>query len=163
MRYSPHPIEHYGRKVAGEWVGPSTSQFLRGDNEAWNLAFLSHPFERQLHHPDPRFAINVSATVRTRLDDGTRGPVASTFDSRPDAPSVRSLLMQPASVFVRYVMEDADLREMLSLFQIYGAPWVEIIRERAPLCGEHPAPATVRSAADEFLMRELEKDFRRPR
>lgn len=163
MRYSPKPIDQYGIKANGRWIGPSDSKLLRGDVEAWNLAFLSHPFEFKAFHPDPRFVVNVSATVRTRLDDGSVGPIHTGFDPRPDAPTVRSLLMRPAEVFVRYVLDDADLRETLPLFRIYGATWLTLIQERAPLCGEHPVHATVRSAAEEELDRELAKDHRRPR
>ena len=54
----------------GTVAGPSQATFLKDDLQAWNLAFLSHAYEKRAEHPDPKFTIHVRRSVNTTLHSG---------------------------------------------------------------------------------------------
>lgn len=140
LRYSPKPIEAYS--VPHLQGGPAFAEFLRNDAEAWNLAFLSHPYELRAEHPDPQFTILVRRTVNTVLASGSVDIVGKL----PAYLLVRGLLRRPADEFVREIAaaralaagEDRPLLEMLPLYVAYGDDWVNSILSRAAKCLRAP-------------------------
>lgn len=131
MRYSPKPIEDYGRFIRGEFVGPSASRLLSGDPERWNLAFLSFDYDARPVPADPQFTSLILKTVGTRLDTGA-------FDAieRNKPVLVRGLLQMPAPQFVR-VIEFHPLLKQLPIYQARGDEWLATIKARSWLCGTH--------------------------
>lgn len=131
MRYSPKPIEHYGRVHNGQHVGPAASSLLKDDVERWNLAFLSHDYDRERVPRDPMFTQLVAKTVSSRVDTGK----LDILETLPTM-SVRSLLRLPAPQFVR-IMEHSPVLSQMPLYQARGDSWLTTIRERSWLCATH--------------------------
>jgi hypothetical protein len=127
VRYSARPREAYDRSSGGRNSGPGDSALL-DLTEAWNLAFLSHDFDRQHIHPDFDFTVLVRRTAQTRLD-GTG--VDLTFLEAPAL--IASWLRLPAPRFVALVKRHPVLHD-LPLFQRYGANWLDTIEQRSRLC-----------------------------
>lgn len=130
LRYSPQRIRDYDR---GE-SGPGHSPLLSKDIEAWNLAFLSHPYEHQPNHPNAAFTVLVRQTVNTALATGLpdRGGTLGLNQI------VRGMLQQPAKAFLgRLAMlmcPDGRLIEQLPLYQALGDTWIATMHARARLC-----------------------------
>ncbi|MBT2325526.1 hypothetical protein J7E62_24640 [Variovorax paradoxus] len=127
MRYSPRPIEDYGRVIRGKFIGPRTSLLIKEDAERWNLAFLSFDYDARPVPQNPQFTSLVVKTVATRLDTGAidynaRGPLI-----------VRSLLKLPAPQFVK-VIEFHSILTQLPLYRALGNSWLTTIKERSYLC-----------------------------
>ena len=127
MRYSPRPIEDYGRVVGGKFIGPRTSLLLREEVERWNLAFLSFDYDARPVPQNPQFTSLVVKTVATRLDTGE-------IDYNASGPMlVRSLLKLPAPQFVK-VIEVHSILAQLPLYKALGDAWLATIKERSWLC-----------------------------
>lgn len=109
-RYSTLPIEAYSAKAGSTWLGPAHALFLRCDAEAWNLAWLSHPFEHRPLPSDPKFSVHVRDTVAMR---------------RPD---VRSLLQrEPADFWALF----RAISLGTPMFANYGTAWMNLVEQRA--------------------------------
>lgn len=63
IRYSPVPIEEYGAPT-------SSSGFLKDDQDAWNLAYLSWDFDKCKTWPDPHFSTHVRRTLQFVIASG---------------------------------------------------------------------------------------------
>jgi hypothetical protein len=132
MRYSPKPIEKYGRFIEGKFIGPSVSHLLRDDPERWNLAFLSFDYDSRPVPHNPQLTSLVLKTVATRLDTG-----ALDLTEQLGAPLlVRSLLKMPAPQFVKVVEHSAILGQ-LPLYKALGNRWLTTIKERSWICANY--------------------------
>lgn len=128
IRYSPRPRETYQGSVEGTRYGPATSTLL-DSHEAWNLAYLSHDFEKVLTHKDPYFTTNVRRTTQTILD----GSGLDLTGSSPVSGLVASLLRAPAPRFVYLIQRHATLKS-LPMYTAYGEAWLATIAARARIC-----------------------------
>lgn len=126
MRYSPKPIEHYGRTIAGKFIGPAMMMMLMDDPEAWNLAYLSFDFEKRPVHTNAQFTVLISRTLATRLDTG----VVDHSGKVPDKVLVRHLLRAPAPFFVE-AMAKHPLLTQLPLYRALGPAWWLTVCERS--------------------------------
>lgn len=124
-RYSPRPIEAYGWK--DKRAGPAYSEFLSGDAEAWNLAWLSHPYEALPEHTDAQFTVLVRRSVNMILATGEVDIVGS----RPASETVRGLLRLAPIRFLRSF--DESVAHRTPLYKAYGDRWLETVRARAKL------------------------------
>lgn len=122
IRYSPHPITAYAETVMGQPLGPAQSRILSRDPLAWNLAFLSHPYEHHVQHPDSNFTVLVDRTLRFRSTSGH---------------NVAHMLMGPAPYFVKSVL---SYPKNLPLYEMYGEQWLENLHLRERLCQSDPLP-----------------------
>lgn len=122
IRYSPQAIEAYSETVLGIPVGPAQSRILSKDPLAWNLAFLSHPYELRTQHQDRNFTVLVDRTLRCRSTAGH---------------ALAGLLRQPAPYFVEKVLH---YPKGLPLFEMYGDKWLETLILRERLCQAGPEP-----------------------
>lgn len=150
MRYSPRPIEDYGRTIGGKFIGPRTSVLLKDEVERWNLAFLSFDYDARPVPQNPQFTSLVVKTVATRLDTGE-------LDYNADGPMmVRSLLKLPAPQFVK-VIEVHSILAQLPLYKALGNAWLATIKERSWLCST--ADDGVDPDADPRAVAEAQKLF----
>lgn len=127
IRYSPRPKDTYPGTREGTRYGPATSTLL-DTQEAWNLAYLSHDFEKVLIHKDPYFT-NVRRTTQTLLD----GSGLDLTGSNPPSGLVASLLRAPAPRFVHLIQRHAVLSS-LPMYTAYGEAWLTTIEARAHIC-----------------------------
>lgn len=97
VRYSPKPIEQYADPRSG--LGPTRSKFLAEDLLAWNLAFLSHPFETAPMPPDAKFSTHVRWTLRADINTGI-----AKLAGIPLEESLGQLFMRPAPFAVRWLL-----------------------------------------------------------
>ena len=143
LRYSPQPIDAYNAKIAGTIdAGPGHAVFLRDDPEAWNLAFLSHPYEKQPENLDGQFTVNVRRTVNTVIATGE----VDVLGKLPARLTVRRFLQGPPQDFIHAVEslqclqagKMVALLDRLPMYQAYGDEWLETMRERAGLCLSAP-------------------------
>jgi hypothetical protein len=95
---------------------------------AWNLAYLSHDFERTLWHGDPQFTVNVRRTTQMKLDGSGLDMVMD-----PASEVLESLLNLPAPRFV-YLISQHPLLVHLPMYLAYGHMWLKTIEERSFLC-----------------------------
>jgi hypothetical protein len=126
-RYSPKPIEDYSPVVRGIGVGPAYSALLAKDLEAWNLAWLSHEYEKSPEHDDPMFTTLVSRTLRMVRDTGSAGPPGVFV---PAHRTVRGLLRLPPGEFWDHMAAEGLLRKT-PLYAAYGEAWADLAFERA--------------------------------
>ena len=110
MRYSPKPIEEYGRSIEGKLYGPSESLLIKGDDAAWNLAYLSFDFESRPVSPDPNFTTLVHRTLAVG--------------------EVRAWLKDTAPRFL-YRLHQSEILATLPLYLAYGLAWPELMLERS--------------------------------
>lgn len=140
LRYSPKPITAYSLVLPGGVnAGPAFAEFLKNDAEAWNLAFLSHPYEKRAEHPDPNFTIYVRRTLNVVLSTGS----VDVLGKLPAKMLVRGLLQLPAHEFVDQVsslqtIANGPLLGHLPLFKAYGQHWLHTAAARAELCLRAP-------------------------
>lgn len=122
MRYSPHPIDHYLSNVDNR-IDRTT---------VWNLAFLSHPFEKSPIHQEPDF---LTLIRRTCQYDITTGKIDRTFGviSEPENLLDQKLKM-PAPWFVHWLSKHKLLLTSLPMYQRYGSSWVATMEARARMC-----------------------------
>lgn len=126
LRYSPKPRSDYVKIIGKHSYGPATSTLLDSD-ATWNLAFLSHDFNKTIDHPDPNFTTHVRRTVQTKLDSSGLGI------GEDPATLVASLLALPAPRFV-YLIKKHKVLRALPLYQTYGQEWLDAIEGRSWLC-----------------------------
>lgn len=146
LRYSPKPIEDYNVVVpGGVHAGPGHSFMLRADEEAWNLAFLSHPYELKPEHPDPQFTTLVQRTVNVVLDTGEIDRIGRV----PPHRKVRSTLWLPAPDFLQEIRTRlipakgkgmVQLVHRLPLYLAYGDSWFNVMLQRSKLCQGDDVP-----------------------
>lgn len=132
MRYSPHPIEFYDRQVDGRLRGPSSIGAFASDLEAWNLAFISFAYERQLVCPVAEFPLFIARTLRTDLTTGITHLVGAVV---PRHLTIRPLLRLPPREFVSSLLSHANVRR-LPLYAGLGEAWLTTVFERSWLGGE---------------------------
>lgn len=134
-RYSPLPIEAYDKVLSGRSYGPSQSAFLSKSVEAWNLAFLCHPYGVDGSQPEAaQFTTAVRNTVNYVLDAGA----IDLIGNAPADMKVQGLLRLDAKAFVRMAFEDKRFKQT-PVYQLLGDKFFSLIVERAPLCLVHPA------------------------
>lgn len=136
IRYSPLPINAYGKQLtvkgAGRTttvidLGPGASPLLANDPEAWNLAFLSHPFETHETPEVSGFAVLVRRTLQVRVATGELDIV----ELEPER-SVRPLLrLPPLQAVLRLMALPTPVIRALPLWIAYGEVWENRIRRRA--------------------------------
>lgn len=153
IRYSPRPFATYKQLTPGNvLVGPAASSFLR-QPEAWNLAYLSFPFEAVLSHPDPWFSTVIRRTLQTVLNTG----VIDLADAYPDNVKVVHLMRMPAPQAVVHLTAHAA---KLPAFKAYGAEWLSTIQTRARLmCVDDHVPDNVTDVSEARAL--LQQIFRR--
>lgn len=127
IRYSPRPISAYKIRNKNVEYGPATSAMLR-TTSAWNLAYLSHDFERSLLHPDPNFTVNIRHTTQMMLDGSGRD-----LTSMSGSGTVDELLHLPAPRFVHLITRHPVLVQ-LPMYLAYGHAWLKTIEKRSFLC-----------------------------
>jgi hypothetical protein len=127
IRYSSLPQEAY-RSMACDGYAGLAGSILLDTPELWNLAYLSHDFERCPDHSDPDFAVMVRRSVQVRLDGS--GPDLTLLEG-PGI--VASLLRLPAPRFVALIRRHAVLND-LPLYRRYGPAWLNTIDQRSHLC-----------------------------
>ena len=127
LLYAPKPIEAYTRTLGGKRYGPEYSKLLDSP-EAWNLAFLSHDYDKEFQHSDPQFTTLVRRTLQTRLDGRGLG-----IGLDPTT-LVGSLLNLPAPRFVYLLRCNPTLVGTLPLFAAYGESWLKTIELRERVC-----------------------------
>lgn len=163
MRYSPHPITHYGRRLTVQRVGapdtvietgPHTSPLLENDLEAWNLAFLSFPYEEGAHPDDPSFSVHVRRTLQVDVATGA----LDITETQPGL-RVRLFLRYPPLRAVRLIcgLQPHVLRN-LPMLSAYGDGWLNTITRRASMLAslEDPEePVSDLSDAARYLARFL--------
>lgn len=148
MRYSPKPMQEYGQSAA-----------MLDTVERWNLAYLSHPFEKQRYHKDPHFAVHVRRTTQMRLDGGGLDLTGTC----PTEMLVESFFRLPAPRAVQRLLT-LQTSLPLPMFQAYGAKWVDTMQRRAKQCwydehGLEPEPVELES--DTGILDQLLKRARR--
>lgn len=102
---------------------------------AWNLAYLSHDFEKSLLHFDPQFTVNVRRTIQYRLN----GLGVDIADADPAHHRIESLFLLPAPRAVHLLLEH-PLVFKLPMYQAYGDEWIKTIRTRSYLCQADESP-----------------------
>lgn len=126
-RYSPKPRSDYrGGGMAS--YGPATSTMLDTD-EIWNLAYLSHDYDKRLEHPDPQFTVLCRQTAQFRLD----GAGLDLINFCPPHVVLAGWLKLPAPRFV-HLVERFKFLKQLPLYRAYGETWLAMIRQRERLC-----------------------------
>lgn len=126
LRYSPKPRSAYIKIVGGHAYGAATSTLLDKE-DVWNLAYLSHDYEKKVEHNDPHFTTHVRRTCQMRLDGSGLGV------GEPPSKLVGSLLALPAPRFVFLIRNHPTLRD-LPLFVQYGQTWLDTIDARCRIC-----------------------------
>ena len=127
IRYSPRPIEEYGKPNSP--ARPANSRLL-SDPAAWNLAFLSFDYGTAVMHPDPNFTTLVRRTVQSALDGS--GPDLTGV--KGDHELVGHWLYLTPPEFVYQVTRHSVLKS-LPMYQAYGQEWLRTIDHRAYMLG----------------------------
>lgn len=118
IRYSPHPIAHYGMSAG--------SSLLTSDEAAWNLAYLSWDIEHHPLWPDPHFSTHVRRSIQFVLATG-RSDITGTTEDRY---TVRGFMTRPAPEAVAKIAGMVHLKQ-LPLFLAYGEKWLDTLQARA--------------------------------
>lgn len=155
LRYSHHPIEDYSKVSAnGIHFGPAGSKLLGSSPEAWNLAWLSHPYETRMDHPDPQFTVHVRRTTQYVLATGE----LDLAGSQPARYCIKGWLSLPAPKAV-HLIATFPARHELPLFKAYGPDWLRMIYQRSWLC-QPPASVEHDPLTDTELARQALARFR---
>jgi len=143
IRYSPRPIEAYRDPRTG--FGPDASKFLAEDPLAWNLAYLSHPYESLRSPADPKFTTHVRWTLRTHMQSGR---VMAPGES-PDSHTLAAIFRMPAPYAVRWLDRNKHICRSTPLYRAYGDAWLELVRCRERACSVDPdTPFAVTDVSD---------------
>lgn len=145
IRYSPKPIEAYGTVVRVQRVGaqdtelavgPHTSPLLANDPEAWNLAFLSFPYEDDTYGNAPAFSVHIRRTLQVDVATGELDITETQAGLR-----VRLFLRYPPLKAVRLLLglQPHVLRKLPMHLQ-YGDGWLEAIQQRASMLASMDDP-----------------------
>lgn len=128
IRYSPRPRTSY---CALGRTGP-VAESLYDRPEVWNLAYLSHDFDRLITTPDSQFAVHVRKTCQF---DVRRWVIDRTFGAAGNFKDLLAYqLRMPAPYFVRWLKQRRYLLPYLPLYQAYGEEWLGAIENRARVC-----------------------------
>lgn len=125
LRYSPQPIEAYTQ----HGVGPDRLKFLQ-EPEAWNLAYLSHPFEVRPLHPDPQFTVHIRYTVKMHVPSGT----VDLTGARRASSLFGQLLTMPAPWLLAWMRRNPTVVTSTPLYKAYGSQWLQTVISRERLC-----------------------------
>lgn len=145
MRYSPHPLTHYGRRLTVQRVGapdtvietgPHTSALLSNDQEAWNLAFLSFPDNDAVHDKAASASVLLRRTLQVRRDTGE----LDIAELEPEL-CVRPLLRLPPmrAVLSLLALPEPVIRAM-PMYINFGPAWVQTLRTRASMLASMDDP-----------------------
>lgn len=156
IRYSPKPIEAYGRnfKIPGGVldVGPHLSPLLANDPEAWNLAFLSFPYEEDTYGNAPAFSVHIRRTLQVDVATG-----ALDITETEPGMRVRLYLRYPPLKAVRLLLGlQPHVLRKLPMYLQYGDGWLETIQQRASMLASMNDPdndIVDVSQATEYLQR----------
>ncbi|HEX5311978.1 hypothetical protein [Aquabacterium sp.] len=128
IRYSPKPLSEYASDI---FTGPAKDR--RVDRpEIWNLAYLSHDYEKSLMHTDPHFLTHVRRTCQFNL-----------LNQKIDMAWARegklffNVMRKPAPWVVRWLQKNPEILMALPLYEAYGPDWFGTILDRSRLCGDH--------------------------
>lgn len=143
MNYAPSTPDAFG--VVG---------FAAASPEAWNLAFLSHPYERGLPS-DPNFGVYVRRTLQFNLQT-----CEIELAGCPEELTIVPWLRLPPPMFARLMGNlPAYLLYLMPLASALGRyHWLDTMRERSHLYREphdpvHDAPVTSTAEARALLAR----------
>lgn len=127
MNYAPSPPETFG--VAG---------LAAGSPEAWNLAYLSHPYEHGLP-TSPTFGVHVRRTLQFNLHTAD----VDLTGRSPEGETIVPWLRLPAPRFVKLLSDlPIDLVARMPLAGVYGVyGWLDLMRQRSHLYREPHDPA----------------------
>lgn len=117
LRYSPHPIEAYsGTLPDGRRYGPANNKYLANCSKAWNLAYLSHPFEIEAEPDCPVFGQLIQETLDYYNEEGF---------------CFGDLMGAPAPYVVKTLTQGC---RGLPMYEVFGRRWLATIDERQWLC-----------------------------
>ena len=117
LQYSPKPIREY------PWA--CTSTLLLGDEQAWNLAWLSYAPEHGSKF-NAQFTSAVSQTCRSLLLNGS----VDLLDRAPVKVKVCGLMyLPPPAAFKR--LTEAPAFTALPLYKLFGSDWARLMALRA--------------------------------
>ncbi len=125
LRYSPQPIEAYSVIYGDSQFGPAQFRLLR-EAAAWNLAFLSHDFDKKFHPDDAKFSVHVRRTLQTPLS----GEDIDITVAEPFAGCIGSLLYLSAPIAV-YRLSKLKHLTALPMYRAYGPCWFAMMDARA--------------------------------
>lgn len=160
IRYSPKPMSEYKlwrpdtpteyKKGSGN-LDSGTIQFTLKAHEpaTWNLAYLSHPFERGNPPKDLTLYVWCSHFVRTNIHTGELTRKHSDVLEIPDD-HVYPQLLKPAPQFIKWLDDNQELLLRSDIYEAYGDRWLDLIRKRAFKCATHDEPdeQQIRSVAE---------------
>lgn len=132
LRYSPRPIEEYVVTIGAASWGPFDSRLLRRPG-AWNLAYLSHDYDKQVQPGDSNFTVHVFHSVKY---DWVQQAV-DLADASPFEHTVASKLLTPAPQFVKWLTDNPKVTQNLPLFQAYGPQWLRTVTRRSFGCHDY--------------------------
>lgn len=145
IRYSPKPIEAYGTVVRAQRVGapdaeisvgPHTSPLLANDPEAWNLAFLSFPYEEDTYGNAPAFSVHIRRTLQVDVATGEMDITETEPGLR-----VRLYLRYPPLQAVGLILGlPLRVRHKLPMYLQYGEGWLDVIQKRASMLASMQDP-----------------------
>lgn len=127
IRYSPRPLEAYTSDI---FTGPAKDRRISAV-EVWNLAYLSHDYDKQLMHSDPHFLTHIRRTCQF---DYVLGRVDLTFTSDT---SIAKHLRMPAPWFIKWLTNHKQVLVKLPMYEVYGPSWVLTMEQRARKCHTH--------------------------
>jgi len=107
-------------------------KFLTVDTKAWDLAYLSWPFEKGTQ-PDAHFSVNIHRTLQMELKTGA----IDLAGALPDSAKVRSLIKGPPPQ-IAYKLATLPTIRSTFMFKAYGDQWLEALHERSRLFREPP-------------------------
>lgn len=115
-RYSPLPRTAYREPAKSSFLVPLP---------AWNLAWLSHPFDSPRAKAHPTFTTAVWYTLQTRLSDG----VVDMVGNEPKQNTLYSFFVKPPEEAVACVAQYLHHRK-LPLYSLLGDEWLVRMHER---------------------------------
>ncbi|MFN4265765.1 MAG: hypothetical protein ACK4F8_08495 [Aquabacterium sp.] len=128
IRYSPKPLSEYTSNI---FTGPAKDR--RVDRpEIWNLAYLSHDYEKSLMHTDPHFLTHVRRSCQFNL-----------LKKRVDLTEMQTealfmnVMRKPAPWVIRWFQRSPEILMALPLYEAYGSDWFATIVKRSRLCGDY--------------------------
>ncbi len=133
MVLEPPPPIRYSRQPPQDYQAFTKSALLQRP-EVWNLAYLSHDYDRRPRHPDAEFVPLVRKTAQFCLS--TCKPDLTFMGQN----LLAEKLLMPAPWFVNWLHKNPRIKVQLPLFQAYGQAWLGTIEQRARMCHTHDNP-----------------------
>ena len=128
-RWSPRPQHEMETR---EGSGPDTVAEINFGAEAWNLAWISHPFESRFPDNFEQFAGAVADTLPCVIQAPATMPAGAQL-------AMERMLTIPAASFVLVVTLSPDF-DKLPIVQLLGPGLKDVWRERTKLARtDHPA------------------------